>query len=306
MPTQNEIRQTITQQILDALKEGTLPWRCPWLNDKNAGFPCNAFSKRRYGGVNPLLLSLHAHRHGFQSKHWGTFPQWEKAGGRVMRRPTDVPKGQWGCRIIFWKPVSTTKTNDGGENVEETYCILRQYTVFNVDQVRGDFDHLRVGHAIPTENHDVVFEQADELIANSGADVRHGGNRALYSPQDDYIQLPFKHQFVGGSYYESAFHEFVHWTQAPQRLNTGVSTTKVEYAFNELVAEIGSCFVCMEQGIPLTETLGNHVSYLKHWLVALQNDHAFIFKASTQASKSADYLLAFAPASVEEPEPIPF
>jgi len=306
MPSQNEIRQTITGQILDALKQGTPPWRQPWLNDRNAGFPCNGFSGRRYSGVNPLLLALHSQRHGFQSKHWATFSQWEKAGGRVMRRPADVPKGEWGCRIIFWKPVTTTKTNDDGEQAEETYYVLRQYTVFNVDQVRGDFEHLRVGHEAPIEHDDEVFERADKLIANSGADVRHGGNQAFYNRQGDYIRLPCKHQFVGGSYYESAFHELAHWSQAPQRLNTGVSTTTPEYAFNELVAEIGSCFVCIELGIPLVESMENHVSYLKHWLEALQNDHSFIFKASSLASKSADYLLAFAPASVEEPEPISF
>ena len=46
-------------------------------------------------------------------------------------------------------------------------------------------------------------------------------------------------------------------------------------------------------GIPLAEGIENHAAYLSNWLKSLKNDPSFIFRASTQASKAADYLLSF-------------
>jgi antirestriction protein ArdC len=131
--------------------------------------------------------------------------------------------------------------------------------------------------------------------------IRHGGNRAFYDPHNDFVQMPHKHQFDGTAYYESLFHEMCHWSEAPDRLNWDRSKEENSYAQGELVAEMGSCFVCTELGIPLAEGIGNHAAYLQSWLKALENDHSFIFKASTQASKVCDYLLSFQGAPVEEP-----
>ena len=90
MPSQIEIRQRITNQIIDALKSGNLPpWRKPWASHRNAGFPTNVVSKRSYSGINPMLLLLSAEKHDFRTKWWGTYRQWEQLGGNVMRRPEE-------------------------------------------------------------------------------------------------------------------------------------------------------------------------------------------------------------------------
>ncbi len=105
MATQNEIRERITSTIIQALEKGGLPpWRMPWRSDPNAGFPVNIVSKKQYRGINPLLLTIASMRHGFQSKYWGTFKQWQELGGQVKRRPNNVEPGSWGTSIIFWKP----------------------------------------------------------------------------------------------------------------------------------------------------------------------------------------------------------
>ena len=67
----------------------------------------------------------------------------------------------------------------------------------------------------------------------------------------------------------------------------------------ELIAEMGSCFLATELGIPIAENLPNHASYLQNWLRAMKNDHKFIFQASSQASKAADFILSFS--RVEQP-----
>ena len=174
------------------------------------------------------------------------------------------------------------------------------YTVFNVDQVEGDFDHLRVGKTIIDTNPIETYEEADRTIAATGADIRYGGNQAFYSRAQDYIQVPLREQFTAAEYYETVLHELCHWTEPEHRLNW--NRKDEGYAMGELVAEMGSCFLASELGIPNAENLPNHVSYLQSWLKAMANDTRFIFQASSQASKAADFILSFS--RVEEPEEV--
>ena len=138
MPSQNDIRQTITNQIISALESGNVPpWRRPWRLGKNAGAHTNLVSKRSYRGLNPILLDLASEKHGFSSKWWATFNQWKSLGGRVMPRPSHVPPGRWGTQIVFWSPVTKKVENDQGDLEDDKFFVLRLYTVFNVDQVEG-------------------------------------------------------------------------------------------------------------------------------------------------------------------------
>jgi len=162
LPTQADIRQDITNRIVAALKQDLLPWRKPWSTSPNSGRAANFTSGKNYSGVNPLLLDLHRINFDLRSRFWGTYRQWEAKGGMVKKRPADVLPGHWGCRIVFAKPVTKTKEKDGKE-VEDKFFMLRTFTVFNADQVEGEFaDSLQVNDEEPT----VVpnFEPADELM----------------------------------------------------------------------------------------------------------------------------------------------
>lgn len=182
MSTQNEVRQKITDQIIAALSDGTKlpPWRKPWRTDANAGHPTNVVSKRGYTGINPLLLDIAATRHDLKSKWWGTFRQWQGMGGMVKRRPVDVPPGEWGTNIIYFKRVAKKTTNEMGEDVEEKFFFMRTYTVFNLDQVDGLFSKLQVGNApISVTEIEQRCEIAEAAIAATEADIRFGGDRAF-------------------------------------------------------------------------------------------------------------------------------
>ena len=201
MATQTELRQRITNQIIDALKTGNLPpWRKPWASDRNAGFPANVVSRRSYSGINPLLLLLSAEKHTFRTKWWGTYRQWEQLGGNVMRRPENVEPGQWGTSIVLWKPVEKIETDpDTGEESTKKFGFLKQFHVFNLDQVEGErLDYLRVTNAV-VEHGFVDYEPADRAIAATGADIRYGGSDAFYrrpnSDEGDFIQLPHQGAF---------------------------------------------------------------------------------------------------------------
>jgi len=189
MASQQQLRQSITEQIVAALEAGgTPPWRRPWRVGPNAGSPANVVSKKPYRGINPILLDMAAARHGLTSKWWATFNQWKQLGGKVMPRPSHVPSGRWGTQIVFWSPVSKTVKDQTGQEEEDRFFVMRTYTVFNVDQVEGDhLDHLRAGQGENDTAGQVVidYEPAEEAIAATGIAVRHGGTRAFYSPSED-------------------------------------------------------------------------------------------------------------------------
>ncbi len=303
MPSSTELRKQITAAIVDALEAGNIPpWRKPWKSDPNAGLPTNAISKRRYSGINVLLLEAASMQHRFESKHWATYRQWAEIGGQVQRRPADVKPGHWGTSIVFYKPITKTRTDDTGDEVEDKFCVMKSFTVFNVDQVEG-CDHLRASNqSVAQVISDLTFAEADEAIKATNAEIRHGGSQAFYNLKNDFIQIPPRSSFVLPEYYETLCHELVHWTEPSHRL---AWDRKGEgYAMGELIAEIGGCFLCSELGVPVASNLTNHVSYLRRWLDAMRGDPKFIFQASTQASKAADYLLSFSRREADQPEPL--
>lgn len=303
MPSQDEIRQTITNQIIAALAAGTKPWRRPWTNDINAGAPTNAVSGRRYSGVNPLLLQIASERFGFKGKDWGTYRQWQDLGGQVMSRPCHVKAGEWGTGIVFCKPCMKTREEDG-QKIEDKFWMLRTFTVFHIDQVAGaSVDRFRVGNQpITQEQVDQRYQQADDAIEATGADIRFGGNQAFYQPKSDFIQIPHRHQFIRGEWYETIFHELAHWSESPQRLNWDRMKPDNTYALGELIAELTSVYVSGELGLPVEQTLGNHAAYLGNWLNAMQHDCKFVFRAAAQATRAADFILSFSRQTQDEIE----
>ncbi len=298
MSSQSEIRVEITQRIVDAIKaRGLPPWRKNWRSDNNCGMPTNVASKRAYTGVNPLILNCSSMRHNFSSRWWGTVKQWNNLGGRVMRRPDDVKPGTWGSRICYWSKTTNQKIDAEGKKSEETFFFLKTYHVFCIDQVEGEnLDHLRAGNApLSQEQIEERQETAERVIEAIPASIRHGGDRAYYSPKHDYIQMPHRSSFESiGAYYETAFHELGHWSESRTNWDR-----EQGYAIGELRAELTACFICQELGIE-GANFDQSCSYLKGWLESLQNDPSFIFKASSAASKAVDYLLSFSRTAEEE------
>lgn len=311
---QSAIREKINNQIIEALEKDLVPWRRPWKCNGNGGRHRSFVTGRPYSGVNPLTLELHNLRHGLSSNRWATFKQWKQLGYDVKKRPSDVAPGQWGASIIFYQPTTKTVTDaETGEEDEKRSFILRWFSVFNSDQV--------VGEAIPEPDReqaqpDGSVPAADELIAATKADIRHGsGDGAFYRrpiPEDawpnhddgDFIMLPDRHRFhSAGAYYETVFHELAHWSE----IRTGWDSRKHSYSEGELAAEISSCYLASELGVP-SEQFDRHVSYLKGWLQEMKANPSFIFKASSQASKTTDFLLSLVASDTPKEsanEPVP-
>ena len=251
-------------------------------------------------GVNPLLLELHATEQGFRSRWWGTYLQWQQAGCQVTKRPVGVAQGNWGCRIVFFARIKKNVT-DAQTRMEEDeeIPILRSFTVFSADQVTGpnagDYQVREDWDAATTRP---VFLPAEKLIQATGAEIRHGGDRAYYRrpmpagswphhSDGDFIMVPNDSAFTTkGNYYETLLHELAHWSE----IRLGWTA---KYEMNELVAEIAASFLSAELGVPQGDSLENHAAYVKSWLEGMRGDPTYIFRASTQASKVADFLLSF-------------
>lgn len=287
MSNQTLIRQQVTTRIVDALQAGTPPWRRPWRNDvTNVGFAANGSTGHTYRGVNALLLGLA----GYECRWWATSAQIRALGGRVR-------KGEHATRIVFCRHVEkTTKYNVDGVEAVETFPLLKTYSVFNIEQTVG-LERLLPRPCEPRAF--VPFVQAEAVLAASGADIRYGGSKAEYDPSGDFIRLPDRDAFTHPhEFYATAYHELAHWTGHASRLDRMSKIARfgsTAYAREELVAEIGGCFLSAEIGVPQSDDLTNHAAYLASWLRILGADPSAIFTAAAQASAAAGFLFSHAP-----------
>jgi antirestriction protein ArdC len=292
MASQTEIRMRVTEEIVAALRAGTVPWKKPWSIAANTGAPTNVVSKKPYSGVNRLLLTCAAMSKGFQSQWWGSFRAWKKLGCRIRQRPDDVAPGHWGSKIIFYQSLTTTTRTKDGEEKETTFPLLREYTVFNAEQCDGtELFHVQPPSLDTAATPD--FQPAEQAIAATGADIRviSGDKACYYRLPLDYIQIPPKAQFEQGNgglaeWYSTALHEVAHWSE--HRVNW-----KGSYGMGELRAEMAACFMCAELGIPNHNPTDNHASYLDNWIKTISEDYRAIFTISSAAGKAADFILSF-------------
>ena len=194
MPTtQTGIRDKVTARIVEALEQNLLPWRRPW-RSSTVGQPArhsNIETRKPYQGINQVLLDLHALRYGFQARWWATFNQWHALGCRIRKRPDGIEPGCWGCKVVFWKPVTKPLVNaeEGDEeDDEERHFVLRTFVLFSADQVEGA-EAFQV-HDDGQAGAQPDFQPAEELMAATHADIRYGGDRACYDRKGDFIMLP--------------------------------------------------------------------------------------------------------------------
>src|SRR5262249_52418138 len=133
---------------------------------------------------------------------------------------------------------------------------------------------------------------AEEFFASTGADIRHGGNKAFYHPVDDYIQMPEFGAFRNPiDYYAILSHEEIHWTAHPTRCNRNLSDRfgSESYAAEELIAELGAAYLCAGLGLS-NKPRKDHASYLSSWLKVLRGDKRAIFTAAAKAQEAVDWL----------------
>ena len=290
-----DIYQTVTDSIIAMLEAGVKPW-APGHNAKDCGLPVipTRANGQAYRGINVALLWGAAEMKGYRHQTWMTFNQAKELGGCVR-------KGEKATPVVYWGTfkAQADDTDEGGED-GKARMFAKGYSVFNIEQIDGLPARFYDAPA-PVSTADRI-KVADAWAVASGADIRHGGSQAYFSPKGDYVQLPpFEAYFEPERYYSTLAHELTHWTGHESRLarEFGRRFGDQAYAFEELVAELGAAFACARLDIE-NGTREDHASYLASWLKVLRQDKRAIFTAASKAQAACDYLFDLADKAPEK------
>ena len=287
----------ITDRIIEDLARGLRPWMKPWKASNVVGRVTRPLrhNGQPYSGVNVLLLWSEQIARGFHSSTWMTFRQ-AQALGAIVR------KGETGSTVVFASRFIKAEADGHGAEIEREIPFLKAYAVFNVEQIDGLPEHF-LNTPVGASDAEPRIETADRFFRNTGALIRHGGDQAFYAPGSDHIQMPpFKAFKDAASYYATLSHEATHWTAPPYRVGrdlTRYAKDRSERAREELIAELGSCFLCADLGIsPELEPRSDHVAYLQSWLAVLADDKRAIFQAAAHAQRATAFLHGLQPEAI--------
>ncbi len=276
--------EMITDRMIGTLKSGVNPWARNWW--RPGGQPnANLESGHVYQGYNVIATGLA----GFKSPWWVTYKQAKSLGGQVL-------KGQQGTKIIRWIQFEK-KDASGNKTGEDGYGFLKTFTIFNIEQCEGLL--APASEDKPDAKHDALGS-AEALLAGylkRGPEIVEASD-PTYVPSGDKVKIPSISVFkTPEDYYCALFHEVIHSTGHRKRLdregitNPATFKTHEQYGFEELVAELGSCFLRSTAGIEVESTFNNSAAYLGHWIKKLESDTTLLIKAARAAQTAADKVM---------------
>lgn len=290
----NKARQNLIDMYVKSLEEGEIPWEKMWKTRQ----PYNAITKKKYRGINNLALSFIAMKRGYKDVRWCTYKQMKKYKWTFK----DNAQGKGIC-IEYWSRynIQEKKTysfkeyekiiKEEPERKDDFKLITKCTTVFNADLINGipkDLSQEETKDQIQTS------EFIDNIIKNIDVNYLEEGEEAFYDLKDDCVVIPpsnlFKNEY---SYYATQLHELAHSTGNSKRLNRDLSGNfgSVEYAKEELRAEISSSFLMQELGLEYDEKhLQNHKAYIQNWLQIIKDKPNELFKAISDSDKIVNYL----------------
>lgn len=287
-----EYRKELAEMFVRILEEKELDWKKEWKGLTNV--PINAVKERKYKGINAFTLMLTMMDRGYTDPRFATYNQIKEMGCKLHDA-----KGK-GVRVEYWFPFDREErraltweefNNLCNGRPNERYMLRAKYsTVFNAAHIEGLPERK-------LENRNDI--SADELIAklseNMGVEILHdGGDRAFYRPKEDKIHLPVPEAFSSDYAYNStALHELAHSTGAPHRLNRnfGGGFGSESYAYEELIAEITSCFMSANLNLEQDAIhLDNHKAYIQSWVQSVREKPESLVKAIAEAEKTAAYM----------------
>ena len=273
-----DIYEMVTNEIIERLEKGVIPWHRPWVGDSKI---MNLATKTPYNGINVFLLGCS----GYSSPYWMTYKQAQKGGGYVKR-------GEKGVTVIFWK-IYTTEDRDDPDKTT-TIPVLKYYKVFNTEQMEG----IEAPEEEEKTREFNPIETCERIVKNypDCPPIEHKKQRACFSPSLNCINMPKPETFAAPDYYyQVLFHELTHSTGHKSKLNRSNSAFNMfgdeNYSKEELVAEMGGCFLSSHAGIDYDKE--NSASYIAGWLRALKQrkNKKMLITAAAQAQKSTNFIL---------------
>ena len=275
-----EIYEKVNQIILDEIAKGVLPWEKPW----GDSFAHNGISGKFYNGINAFTLNILAMNYG--ANDYYTFQQIQECGASIK-------KGEKGNLVTFYKMLEYKDPTEPEEEPKKI-PLLRYYYVWNRSQCEGLPE--------PKKEKKLVFspiEKAEEIIkgyTDKPKIMETNLTKAFYRPSSDMINIPERERFCSvDAFYSTLFHELVHSTGSRKRLDRFDDASffgSESYSREELVAELGACYLRNLSGIKSAKADRNSASYIDGWSRKLKSDPQMFFKAASAAQKAVDYMLA--------------
>ena len=180
-----DVYTRITAQIVEHLEKGVRPWIRPWNAEHAAGRITRPLrhNGQPYSGINVLSLWMSALSQSFAAPIWMTYRQATEMNAHVR-------KGEKGSLVVYANAITRTEHDEKtGEDTEHEIPYLKGYTVFNVEQIEG-LPEIYYAKAVPAHDAIARIDRAETFFGSLGATIRHGGNRAYYAHELDYVQMP--------------------------------------------------------------------------------------------------------------------
>ena len=281
-PFADQIIKLMEVQIKNPKKR----WDAPF-NNLNSR-PTNAKTKLYFKGVNAMLTTFDTYFNKYKYCLYATKKQWASLGNAPKPGAKPIP-------IVFYKPFFKDSKIVKDKKVISGAILLYSKS-FNFAQTEGDYTP-----PVFKTGKQYSIDAIDQFVKSTKVEIKHKEEgRCYYNQTSDFINMTSKINFKDTKeadatmhYYSTLFHELTHSTGHESRTGR-IKRNKEklpfynEYAFEELVAELGS--VLFGQQFNIEKTIrGNHIQYLNSWIKALKTDYTLIADASAQAQKAVDF-----------------
>lgn len=255
-----------------------------WKKSWSRPMPKSAISQNEYSGINILSLM----NDEYDSNYWITMNQIKNLNGSLKTGKEDKAKDIFFLKDVIKKEETTNKETGEIEEKDKKYTVLKSYKVYNTNDVEGI--NFNFENEQKTQNQKI--EKVEEFVKNLNIKMMYG--EPAYSPRDDIVFMPRIEDFKSSEDYNNTlFHELTHASGNQDRLNRQEKLwkkydSKTAYAMEELVAELGSCFLSSKFEIDMSET--KNIEYLNSWIKAIKEKPYILFSMASHASKSTNYL----------------
>lgn len=297
----DEYRVELADAFAHVLEERGLEWRKEWTGS-GGGAPHNGITKACYRGTNAFWLSLVSMLKGYSDPRWVTMVQIMDNGGKYHpKQKWHLKAGSKATYVEYWYPYDVKNKKaltweqyrdevaNGRKDTE--FTLSTKYTaVFNASEVEG-MPEIQIPETPDVSQDELI----GRLCAGMGVQIfLDGGDRAYYSPSQDNIHLPTPESFTSEyAFNATALHELSHSTGHPDRLNRDMAGFfgSAEYAYEELVAEMCSCFMGVNLSAEATpDHIDNHKAYVQSWIQAIRDKPETLVRAIKDAQAAASFM----------------
>ena len=291
--TETELNKLV-ENVATAMQKDSYKWKKSWIE---AGSPINYSTGEAYSGVNFLSLNFAMVNKGYKHNQWLTFKQLKTLGGELINN-------SW--NYIYKFGTTPVKDENGKPKIkngqQQIKFYFRCFVVYNI--VNTSLEAKVIEKKSTQYSVDEIEAFIDRVNNNDVRIKTDSTNGCYYSPSHDWVHMVNKNNFIDTKdanatehYYSVLFHELVHATGHQKRLNRFENTKsmkflegKSHYAYEELVAELGSMLFASKYNLSVESTVReDHIAYLQSWIKALRSEDGTKLLTSAAAKAAAAF-----------------